>query len=75
MTASNWGGYTNKSFPLAKLARYLRYAVLAEQTEPTDEVEPDAVYHRPEPQVLGLPQRPGVRAREIALENATIPGA
>jgi hypothetical protein len=48
---------------------------LAEQTEPTDEVEPDAVYHRPEPQMLGLPQRPGMWAREVVLENTTIPGA
>ena len=52
----------------------LRNAVLAAQTEPADEVEPDAVYHRPEPKVLSLSQRPGMWAQEIALENATIPG-
>ena len=48
---------------------------LVKQAEPADEVEPDAVYHRPEPQVLGMPQRPGVRAQEVALENAAVPGA
>src|SRR5215468_4396014 len=51
-----------------------RGSTSTEQTEPTDEVEPDAVYHCPQPQVLGMPQRPGVRAQEIALENAAIPG-
>ena len=51
-----------------------QWTTLAEQTEPAGEVEPDAVYHRPEPQVLGLPQRPGVRTQEVALENAAIPG-
>jgi hypothetical protein len=50
-------------------------SALTEQTEPADEVKPYAVYHRPQPQVLSLPQRPGVWAPEVALENAAIPGA
>src|SRR5262245_27628946 len=58
---------------LASLSQ--RCHTLAEQTEPADEVESNAVHHGPQPQVLPLPQRPGMRAQEVALENAAIPGA
>jgi hypothetical protein len=60
---------------LDEIKHWKSQTTLAEQTEAADEVEPDAVYHRSQPQVLDLPQRPGVRAREITLQNAAIPGA
>ena len=50
-------------------------SALAQQTEPTDEVETNTVQYCPESEMLRLPQRPGVWVQEIALENATIPGA
>lgn len=54
--------------------RRWKHGALAEQTQPAGEVEPEAVQHGPEPQVLGLPQRPGVWAQEVALQNDAIPG-